>query len=890
MRMRFKPFLHCLGLFLCAAAALIPLRQADAQGYTITDLGVNIYPYDISNNGIITGGDANQSPPVAMVRKDGVNKLIGPSGVASRANVVNSAGMAVGHELVNSTPQRAFLWQEGRGVSYFDANAVQARGVNDFDQVTGVALVDGLERPYLYDAITGKMNLLPTLAGHAWGTSVNSFAAVAGVSRGGDGILHAFIYSLTNGLHQLDIDNPMPGFIGSHASAVNDDNQVVGWAFSNLSEKDSSKRAYVWVRGPGMQDLGVIGKDIGSVANDINRVGHVVGYSALNDAGLTRAFFHDRKSGGVAALTSVVISSSPPVTLVFLGTSNNGVFRSADAGASIVSRNAGLGNLSITELARGAAGTVYAGTGSGIYKSIDAGDNWTAVNNGLVFTDNSTPPRQVVPAITALVVDPNDSATLYAGTPVGIYRSTDGGASWATFNGGITQNPIIHDLAAGISGSGSTVVYAATSGGVYASDASAAGASWQTIQGDLQERNVTSIQVGAGVLYVGVGSSIRKGTPGAGNSWAWTALNDGLSGGAVRTLRTICPATGACIIYAGLSTGVYKLTDGTSTWTPMTTAGLTNLDVLALSVAPTAPSPTVFAGTQSGMFRIVEGDAQWELTNNMQDLNGLIPANSGWVLFNASGINNAGQIVGWGAFNGQIHGFLLTPEGGKIPTAQLAVTKTLPSGPYPQHVPVAYSITVTNNGPDTATSVLLGDWLPDTVTFQSDQAAGCNRTSDSALVCALGDLASGQSKTVRLVVTPNGPDVRLDNIARAVSNESDPAFSDNTSSVQGKTDKCFIATAAYGSFLDPHVQALRDFRDRYLLTNAPGRAFVAWYYEHSPPLAAFIARHDSLRATARAVLTPVVYAVKYPAAAFAVALLGMAGVGGYAYRRRMRCV
>lgn len=77
----------------------------------------------------------------------------------------------------------------------------------------------------------------------------------------------------------------------------------------------------------------------------------------------------------MAALTSVVISGSPPVTLVFLGTSNNGVFRSADAGASIVSRNAGLGNLSITELARGAAGTVYAGTGSGIYKSIDAGDN-----------------------------------------------------------------------------------------------------------------------------------------------------------------------------------------------------------------------------------------------------------------------------------------------------------------------------------------------------------------------------------------------------------------------------------------------------------------------------------------------------------------------------------
>jgi hypothetical protein len=30
---------------------------------------------------------------------------------------------------------------------------------------------------------------------------------------------------------------------------------------------------------------------------------------------------------------------------------------------------------------------------------------------------------------------------------------------------------------------------------------------------------------------------------------------------------------------------------------------------------------------------------------------------------------------------------------------------------------------------------------------------------------------------------------------------------------------------------------LRKFRDRYLLTNAPGKAFVRFYYKHSPPIA-----------------------------------------------------
>jgi probable HAF family extracellular repeat protein len=45
----------------------------------------------------------------------------------------------------------------------------------------------------------------------------------------------------------------------------------------------------------------------------------------------------------------------------------------------------------------------------------------------------------------------------------------------------------------------------------------------------------------------------------------------------------------------------------------------------------------------------------------MKDLNDLIAPNSGWVLNVASGINDAGQIAGWGTFHGQEHGFLLSP-------------------------------------------------------------------------------------------------------------------------------------------------------------------------------------------------------------------------------------
>jgi hypothetical protein len=79
---------------------------------------------------------------------------------------------------------------------------------------------------------------------------------------------------------------------------------------------------------------------------------------------------------------------------------------------------------------------------------------------------------------------------------------------------------------------------------------------------------------------------------------------------------------------------------------------------------------------------------------------------------------------------------------------------------------------------------------------------------------------------------------------------------------------CFIATAAYGSYLEPEVKVLRAFRDEYLLTNAPGRAFVAWYYRTSPPFAAALRSSDTGRTLVRAGLAPLIFSIKHPFALF----------------------
>jgi len=88
---------------------------------------------------------------------------------------------------------------------------------------------------------------------------------------------------------------------------------------------------------------------------------------------------------------------------------------------------------------------------------------------------------------------------------------------------------------------------------------------------------------------------------------------------------------------------------------------------------------------------------------------------------------------------------------------------------------------------------------------------------------------------------------------------SDGSIQATSGSYTVENFRCFIATAAYGTPMAGEIQILRDFRDKYLMTNPPGRLFVAAYYKLSPPVARFIAEHDSLRAGIRTGLTPVLW-------------------------------
>jgi len=109
------------------------------------------------------------------------------------------------------------------------------------------------------------------------------------------------------------------------------------------------------------------------------------------------------------------------------------------------------------------------------------------------------------------------------------------------------------------------------------------------------------------------------------------------------------------------------------------------------------------------------------------------------------------------------------------------VTKTDSADPVLVGNPLTYTITAINSGPDAATGVVLTDALPADVIYGfavPSQGTGCAEAGGS-VTCDLGDLVSGASATVTLVVTPT-VEGSITNTAGVTSGVFDPQSGNNT--------------------------------------------------------------------------------------------------------------
>jgi uncharacterized repeat protein (TIGR01451 family) len=128
-----------------------------------------------------------------------------------------------------------------------------------------------------------------------------------------------------------------------------------------------------------------------------------------------------------------------------------------------------------------------------------------------------------------------------------------------------------------------------------------------------------------------------------------------------------------------------------------------------------------------------------------------------------------------------------------VATADLAITMTGAPDPAFTRAEIVYNITVTNNGPDAATGVVLTDTLPAGVTLSPVPIPNCS-SAGGIVTCTLGTLASGASTTMRIVVTPNVAG-NVTNTACVSAGEHDPDQSNNCATVNtGVLISYFLST------------------------------------------------------------------------------------------------
>jgi photosystem II stability/assembly factor-like uncharacterized protein len=250
---------------------------------------------------------------------------------------------------------------------------------------------------------------------------------------------------------------------------------------------------------------------------------------------------------------------------------------------------------------------VYAATGGRVYRSTDGGQTWTG---GL----------QIDPRVDALAIDPERTSVLYAGTGAGVFKSVDAGRTWAW--SGLGQTPRLPGGRRGEGNVGSILVDPTDSSVVYAvagttenhvSKSTDGGRTWRTLRASPRYIEALAIDPAhprtlfAAVDDWATGTGKGKGTielsSDGGATWRPVLSHDGY------LWAIAADPAGAGTVYALGTAGVLVSADGGLTWTSAGTAPAYNLGSLA--VDPADPETVYVNAWKKGVFRTSDGGRSW---------------------------------------------------------------------------------------------------------------------------------------------------------------------------------------------------------------------------------------------------------------------------------------
>lgn len=303
------------GKRLLTAAAITTMgltvaQQADAQGYTVKDLGtlpgrVASAAWAQTNGNLIVGGSKSPTPMRAVLWMGGLKFNLGtlPGYLGSFARGVNASGQVVGYAFNDNTNVRAFRWQGGvmsdlgafPGGTRSIANAIHPLG----RIVGGAERADGSIHAAMW--IGSSIFDLGTLPGGSFSSAhaINETSKVVGEAYTAINTLHAFTWDNLTG-----VMSDLGTLGGQHSEAfdINALGRVVGYAHTPAE----TRHAALWKNGL-IQDLGTLPGYANSIAFSINNFGRVVG-NVYNDVSSPRAMVY--RKGTMHDLNSLIPAAS----------------------------------------------------------------------------------------------------------------------------------------------------------------------------------------------------------------------------------------------------------------------------------------------------------------------------------------------------------------------------------------------------------------------------------------------------------------------------------------------------------------------------------------------------------------------------------------------------
>jgi photosystem II stability/assembly factor-like uncharacterized protein len=303
-------------------------------------------------------------------------------------------------------------------------------------------------------------------------------------------------------------------------------------------------------------------------------------------------------------LDSIVVNSADAAT-IYVGAWKNsvdgGLWISHDRGKSW-SEPARLKGQPIHALAQAPSDPriLYAGTLEGVFRSSDGGATWAQI---------SPPGSHEIHEIESLAVDPGDADTVYAGTWHLPWKTTDGGKTWHNIKQGLIVDSDVFSII--VDPEHKHTVYLSACSGIYKSEN--AGTLFRKIQGIPSEarrtRSLKQDPEKREVVYAGTTEGLYK-TVNAGKTFdrmtdADVVVND----------VYVDPGDSNRVLLATDRSGVLESEDGGATFTP-SNQGISERKVAAVLVDRDNPE-LLYAGVVNdkkygGVFRSSDGGAHWE--------------------------------------------------------------------------------------------------------------------------------------------------------------------------------------------------------------------------------------------------------------------------------------